>query len=135
MKHQKKFFIAVVVLGVALLVSGFIVEALLGESRFLGFATGFGSAIIAVAVVNLARNKRDPQLVKEQEINEKDERHIQIRGRAAQNTFYVSLFGMVAVVIAFVFLDYMVPCFIMIGLMFLHAISYFAFLGHYDKKM
>jgi len=135
MKIKKRLFIISAIVGAGLLISGIIAELSFGESRYLGFALGFGSAITAVAVCSLIVVKRRPDMLKEEEINEKDERHIQIRGRSAQNTFYISLFGMAAVEIVFLFMDYLIPCFVMIGLMFLHVISYFAFLGHYAKKM
>jgi uncharacterized membrane protein len=79
--------------------------------------------------------KKHPEIIRQEEINEKDERSVQIRGRAAQSTFYISLFGMVAVNIIFLFMDLLIPCVIIIGLMALHAISYFAFIGHFNKEM
>lgn len=135
MKNKKRMFIILVILGVGLLLSGFIVELLMGESRYLGFAMGFGVAITLVATGNLILIRKRPELAKEEEINEKDERFIQIRGHAAQSTFYVSLFGMLAAVLIFLFMNDMSSCFVVIGLMLLHVVSYFALLGHYGKKM
>ena len=135
MKNRKKMFIILVIVGVGLLVSGVIVELLTGESRYLGFAMGFGVAITLVAAGNLILMRRRPELAKEEEINEKDERFIQIRGRAAQTTYYISLFGMLAAAMVFLFLNDITACFVVIGLMLLHTVSYFALLGHYSKKM
>ncbi len=53
MKNKKRMFILAIIIGVCLLASGVIIEVVFGESRYLGFASGFGMAITSVAIVNL----------------------------------------------------------------------------------
>lgn len=134
-KKKKGNYILIVALGMVLMLSGILVEYLVGESRYLGFASGFGAAIIGVGVMNLFLITRKPEVIKQQEINEKDERLVKIREKSAYTTFFITLFGMAAVEMIFLFMDYMIPCFIIIGLMAVHVISLFVFIYHYNKKL
>ena len=134
-KKKKGYYILIVALGMVLMLSGILVEYLVGESRYLGFASGFGAAMIGVGVMNLFLITRKPEVIKQQEINQKDERFVKIREKSAYTTFFVTLFGMVAVEMIFLFMDYMIPCFIVIGLMAVHVISLFVSIYHYNKKL
>lgn len=134
-KKKKGNYILIVALGMVLMLSGILVEYFVGESRYLGFASGFGAAMIGVGVMNLFLITRKPEVIKQQEINEKDERFVKIREKSAYTTFFVTLFGMVAVEMIFLFMDYMIPCFIVIGLMAVHVISLFVSIYHYNKKL
>ncbi|MDD3315346.1 MAG: DUF2178 domain-containing protein [Syntrophaceticus sp.] len=134
-KKKKGYYILIVALGMVLMLSGILVEYLVGESRYLGFASGFGAAMIGVGVMNLFLITRKPEVIKQQEINQKDERFVKIREKSAYTTFFITLFGMAAVEMIFLFMDYMIPCFIIIGLMAVHVISLFVFIYHYNKKL
>lgn len=134
-KKKKGYYILIVALGMVLMLSGILVEYLVGESRYLGFASGFGAAMIGVGVMNLFLIIRKPEVIKQQEINQKDERFVKIREKSAYTTFFITLFGMAAVEMIFLFMDYMIPCFIIIGLMAVHVISLFVFIYHYNKKL
>ena len=81
-KSNNKLFIFLVALGIALAAAGFIIGSLTEDAelsgRLIGFGSGFGISIFAAAIVNLVKLKRNPNIVKEQEINAKDERQIKI---------------------------------------------------------
>ena len=47
-KKKKGYYILIVALGMVLMLSGILVEYLVGESRYLGFASGFGATMIGV---------------------------------------------------------------------------------------
>jgi uncharacterized membrane protein len=135
MKTKKRMFIITLLAGAGLLASGIIAEHFYGESRYFMFAVGFGIGILTVAAVNTSRMKKRPEARREEEISEKDERLIQIRGRAAQTGFFISLFAMAAAGAIFLFMDNITACFIIIALLLLHAASYLALLGYYGKRM
>ncbi|MDR1117091.1 MAG: hypothetical protein LBL09_02450 [Oscillospiraceae bacterium] len=138
-KHSKKLYILLVCLGLALMAAGAIAEQSSFASglpgRFLGFGAGLGSAAAALGSVGLILLRRKPEDARQQEINENDERFIKIREKSAQSTWYVTLTSLLALEFVFLFLDYMIPCFIVIGVMAVHVISYFAFLYRNSKKL
>lgn len=84
--------------------------------------------------VGMVSLKRKPEDIRQQEINEKDERFIKIREKSAYATFYVTMIGLSVVELVFAWLEYLIPCFIIIGLMAVHIISYFVFLYRYNRK-
>lgn len=134
-KKRKGLFILLVCCGLALLLAGFIANYFELDNRFFGFASGIGCAAIALGFVGMVSLKRKPEDVKQQEINENDERSIKIREKSAYSTFFVTMIGLSAVELTFVWLDYIVPCFIIIGLMSVHVISYFIFLYRNNNKL
>ena len=134
-KMKRIMFITAAIIGVVMLIAGILAQLLLNEPKYLAFAGGFGLGITIVAIVNLLMMKKHPEKKKEEEICEKDERQVQIRSRAAQNVYFISLFGMVGVELIFLILDYWIPCFIIIGLMAFHVISYALSIRHYENKM
>ena len=137
-KKSKLAFISLVCLGAALMIAGAVANYFLEDDtlggRMLGAGAGFGSAIIAVAAVNLLLIKRNPDKKKQQEINEKDERFIKIREKSAQSTWYVTLFSLLALEFAFLFFDYLIPCYVVIGAMAIHVGSYFIFIYRNSKR-
>ncbi|MDR0293155.1 MAG: hypothetical protein LBH95_03270 [Oscillospiraceae bacterium] len=95
---------------------------------------GCGSGIASVGLVYMSRYK-NPQKAKEYEINEKDERNVRLREKAGYATWYVTQIVLMATVFTFLILDYVVPCWIAIGGLFIHNVSFFAAIAAYDKKM
>jgi uncharacterized membrane protein len=66
--------------------------------------------------------RRKPEDVRQQKINENDERNRKAREKSAYGTFFVTMFGLSAAEIVFLYLDYMIPCFTVLGLMTIHRI-------------
>ena len=136
---SKLAFISLVCLGALLMAAGAIANHYLEDDtlggRMFGAGAGFGSAIVGVAAVNLMLEKRNPDRQKQQEIYEKDERFVKIREKSAQSTWYVTLFSLLALEFAFLFLDYMIPCYIVIGVMAIHVFSYFVFIHRNSKRL
>jgi len=79
--------------------------------------------------------KKRPEIAHRQEINENDERFIKIKEKSAQDTWYVTLIGLLVAEFVFVFQGAMVPMIITIALMAVHVISYLIFLYINDKKL
>lgn len=136
MKKSKALYIILLIIGVALIVSGILVNYFLDSSKYLGFGSGLGSAFIAIGIMNLILLKvQKPEVLKQQQINEKDERNIKIREKSAYATFYITMFGLTVVELIFVLLDYVIPGFIVMGLLFIHIISLLLYTAHYSKKI
>jgi len=138
-KSNNKLFIFLIALGIALAAAGFIAGSLTEDdelsSRLIGFGSGFSISIFAVAVVNLIKIKRNPNIAKEQEINAKDERQIKISEKSALSTFVITIFSLLAAIIVYVFLGFYVPLWITIGLLLIHTISFLIFVHHNRKTL
>lgn len=139
MKNSKKFFIFLVCLGLAMIAAGIIAgiftdnDALSG--RLIGCGAGFGSGIVGVAAASLIRLRRKPEIARQQEINENDERLIKIREKSAMDTWYLTLISLVFGEFICLWLDYMIPMGIIIGLMAIHVFGYFILLYNNSKKL
>ena len=138
-KLNNKLFIFLAALGIALAAAGFIVGSLTENDelsgRLIGFGSGFGISIFVVAIVNLVKLKRNPNIAKEQEINAKDERQIKISEKSALGSFFITIFSLLSAIIVYVFLGFYVPLWITIGLLLIHVISYLIFLRHNRKTL
>jgi len=138
-KSNNKLFIFLIALGIALVAAGFIAGSLTEDdelsSRLIGFGSGFSISIFAVAIVNLVKLKRNPNIVKEQEINAKDERQIKISEKSALSTFFITIFSLLAAIIVYLFLGFYVPLWITIGLLLIHTTSFLIFLHHNRKTL
>ena len=100
--------------------------------------SGFGAGIMAVGVVFIFRKRaieRNPEKAKEYEINEKDERNIQINEKASYVAWYVTLFTLAALSLAFLIMDNMTACLLSLGVLFAHKISLLICVGVFRKKL
>ena len=135
MKKPKGLYILVICIGFVLAALGILAGIFGLDGRFLGFGVGFGSAIVASGFVGLKLLRQKPADKRQRKIDENDERNIKIREKAAMDLFYITLFGMCAVNIVFLFLNYTVPCLIMCGLLSLHVVGYFVCLYRNAKVL
>lgn len=105
-------------------------------SMLMGMFTGLGSAFIAIGIVKLIHNKRSSVIkLKQEEIELKDERNIQILSTAGSiaNTTASGLFAIMAFV--FVALDYRIPAFICLGALYVQWAAFFISYKYYSSKM
>lgn len=106
------------------------------EEMLLGMFTGLGAAFAATSIFRLLRRKfSSAEKLKQEEIDLKDERNIQILRVAytVANTAASLLFAVLTFV--FVWLDYRVPAFITIGALWIQAIVFFLAYIYFSKKM
>ncbi len=134
-KKSKKIYLALIGIGFLFVIGGVISIFFEIDNRFLSFFSGLGCALVGIAFMNLFLFAKKPQIIKQQEINQNDERFIKIREKSAYATFFTTMFGLVVVEFIFLWLDYSIPCFIVIVLMFVHIISLFLFMFYNSKKL
>lgn len=132
-KHTKRSYILLLFVGAVLVAAGVIATWLGFGSRLLSFGMGLGTASMGLGAVGLIALRAKPEDARQREIDDKDERYVKIREKSAYSTFFVTLAGLCAVVLAFVLLDYLIPCYFVIGLMALHIASYLGILAHHNK--
>ena len=105
-------------------------------SMLMGMFTGLGTAFIVIGVFKLIHYKRTSDAkLKQEEIEFKDERNIQILSNASSvaNTTASGLFAIMAFV--FVFLDYKTPAFICIGALYVQLLVFFISYKYYKSKI
>ena len=78
---------------------------------------------------------KDPQLIKEIEIEEKDERNIRLREKAGYSSWIITQFVLTTVMLTFVILGYTVPSWFVVAALFIHNFSFVISLGVQSKKM
>jgi len=106
----------------------------LNES-FCGFLSGLGSAWVCFGVVGAILKRVNPAYVKRQEIEQKDERNIQMREKAGYVAFITTLFVFVLLGLVFLLLDNRLACILTLCAMAIHLLGFFAALFFYDKKI
>jgi uncharacterized membrane protein len=100
--------------------------------------SGFGAGIMGVGVVFIIRKRsieNNPQKAKEYEINEKDERNIQINEKAGYATWYVTLFTLAVLSLAFLIMDNMTACLLSLSVLLVHKISLMICVSIFKKKL
>ncbi len=138
---SNRYWITLLIVGIVSLVFGAVgyksgLSTSGNEDMLLGMFTGLGSAFAAIAIYRLLHKKfASKEKLKQEEIDLKDERNIQILKAAytIANTAASFLFAVLAFI--FVWLDYRVPAFITIGALWLQEIVFFLSYSYFSKKM
>jgi len=123
------------VIGFVLLASSFLLKHLGVNMIAACFLAGFGSAWIGLGVIGVFMKRLNPEYLKKQEINKKDERNVQIREKSGYITFLITSFSFAVLEFVFLLTDNNIACVLAIGAMAIHIASFFIALFYYDKKI
>ena len=126
---------AIPVVGFLLLATSFLMKNLGANLFATCFASGIGCAWVGLGVVGIFVKRLKPESVKKMEIDQKDERNIQIREKSGYITFLITLFTLMLLEFTFLILDNDLACILTIGVMAAHLLSFFIALYYYDKKL
>jgi len=99
------------------------------------FLAGIGCAWVGIGVIGIFIKRLKPEYIKKQEIQQKDERNIQIREKSGYASWLVTLFSLMILELVFLIIDNDVACMLTIGVMAVHIASFFVALFYYDKKL
>jgi hypothetical protein len=138
---SNKFWLTLVGVGIVTFIFGIvgtirITDATNNLDMLMGMFTGLGSAFTAIGIVKLIHYKRTSDVkLKQEEIELKDERNVQILRVAGSvaNAIASALFAIMAFV--FVFLDYKIPAFICLGALYVQVLVFFISYKYYSSKM
>ena len=112
---------AMPVIGFLLLAASFLMKHLGANLFATCFVSGIGCAWVGLGVIGIFVKRLKPESVKKMEIDQKDERNIQIREKSGYVTFLI--------------LDNNLACILTIGVMAIHLLSFFIALFFYEKKL
>ncbi len=79
--------------------------------------------------------KRHPNWEKINKIAEYDERNVFIRGKAAYSSFIISSMGLAIIDVILVYLDYIIPVYLVTAILFIQYLSLLGFTQYYGKKI
>ncbi|MDR0900765.1 MAG: hypothetical protein LBM26_03805 [Methanobrevibacter sp.] len=94
-----------------------------------------GAFLFVFGLVRWYMIKRNPALVESNETTELDKRKSIIRGQAAYLTLVISTIVLALMNVIFIYLDYLIPLYLSLGLMFGQCIIYIVLIWHYGKKL
>ena len=114
-------------LGVLLMIAGGYAKKHGFDNRFLDFGAGLGVVAAILGSVGMILFRKNPHGEFQQKSKKMTSEHKDLRKGCIQY-FLVTLSGLSVVEIVFLYLDYMIPCFIVLGLMSIHVASYFLFM-------
>lgn len=138
---NSSFWIVLIAVGLISILFGSITNGMIPDdahnlSMFTGMFAGVGGAFIAIGILKLVRLKtRSPERLKQEEIELKDERDIQIlrNSQSVANTTSTIIFGFMA--FGFVYFDYIVPAFVAIAAIYIQIAVFFLANKYYREKM
>jgi len=123
------------VIGFLSLAASFLIKHLGANMIAVCFLAGIGSAWVGIGVIGVFVKRSKPEYVKKQEINQKDERNIQIREKSGYITYLITLFSLMILAFVFLLFDNNLACILTIGALAVHIVSYFIALSYYNTKL
>lgn len=125
------FYLGLIGIGVLSLVFGILFNINLPEeahnlSMLSGMLSGIGATFISISIFGIIRLKTSSkEKLKAEEIEQKDERNVQILRKSYTLVAVSSLFLFIAITFLFLALDYMIPAFIAIGCIYAEIVIFF----------
>jgi len=126
---------AMPIIGFLLLAASFLMKHLGVNLIAICFVSGVGCAWVGLGVIGIFVKKLKPESTKKMEIDQKDERNIQIREKSGYVTFLITLFTLMLLEFTFLVLDNALACILTISVMAIHLLSFFIGLQYYDKEL
>lgn len=143
MKNKKYLAIVALCVGftTSLIMIGFdlilpYVSESLGHLKWVLVGIGAGLAgAVASTIMSKKMYKDNPELERQARINENDERYIQVRKTAAYYMWFITMFVLAAMSLAFVTLNLYIATYISLGALVIHIVLYIVFLFKLNKTM
>lgn len=138
---NKTKFWALIVVGAISLLFGIVNAINLPDdahnmNMLMGMFTGVGAAFIVLGIVQLVYLKlAPPEKLKQNKIDQSDERNIQILRLAYTYACIASTILFAVMAFVFVYLGYRIPAFISIGALYVQVLVFFIANIYYKKKM
>jgi len=108
----------------------------IGKGDFFTDMLSVWSAILIVgSITQYIKIKRMPNLLKIDKITEYDERNVILRGKSAYLSFILSTIGLAIIMIILIYLDYIIPLYLVSALLVIQYISFLVFVIYFDKRM
>jgi len=130
-KRYKEIHLAMLILGVLLAITGFTINQEITSNILIMI----GSALTGVSIAGLMLVKLNPSHVKQEELEAKDERNIQITGKAATFAWYTGLLLCLALTIYLQATEEGAVPTLVSAIILIQIASFFAARLYFGKKM
>lgn len=97
--------------------------------------SGFGSAWVGLGVFGVFLSKLSPKRVKQMEIDQNDERYIQIREKSGYASYLITMFILTIGIFLSFALDNSLACILAMSALAIHIAVFFIALFYYDKRL
>lgn len=132
---NSKLVSAMPLIGVLLVAAAFWANHLSINTIACVFISGIGCTWVGLGVLGIFIKELGSEYLRKQEINQKDERNIQIREKSGYLAFAVTLLSLAILEFVFLLTDNDIACIFIIGAMIIHIGSFFIALFYYGKKL
>jgi len=105
------------------------------SSMLLGFGSSLSAVGIIYFIVTRWMKKRNPDKVKQIEIEAKDERNVKLLEKSGYTTWYVTMISLMLLSLSFVALGLITAFWLTLGVFVIHVTTFFLCGYIYDKKM
>jgi hypothetical protein len=95
----------------------------------------FGLMLVVGSLSRYILIKRKPSWLRINKIAEHDERNVFLRGKAAYSAFIISLMGLTLIAVIFVYLEYIIPLYLVTSIIIIQYISFLVFTKYYGNKL
>lgn len=140
--YQKKIvWIVLMILGLFIMVFGIVFHRYLPEdthslSMLSGMCTGLGGAFLVISAIRLIAYKiKSPEQLKQEEIELKDERNIQILRISYTMVALISILLFASMTFLFLALDFLIPALVAVGGLTIDMIVFLITYSIYSKKI
>ena len=138
---MKTAYLIIAVLAISIFVTRIVLNMVLVDDNiavkifdYLGGGGALGVAVIAIYHLN--KEKKNPGYFERQEIDTKDERSIQIRGKAHTVSSHITFYTVLAITYIFTFMEEnLVPLTIGFSVCAVHVASFLIAQSYYKKRM
>lgn len=131
MKNKKTKYIILIILGITAIIASLFFY-MNGWVAIGGGLIGFGTASLLLSLIKLLSK---PELQKANEIEEKDERNMAIRGKAAYTSNMIMLVCLCAACIFYMHIDQFITAMVFFGLLIILEASLLIATAVYGRKM
>jgi len=130
-KYRLYLFLSIISTIIALL----LINQISPDSGYDGFVIGFGSSVSAVFFFRLLKNIRHPEEIKQESIEENDERNRTINGMAGFANFRVTTLILCFQIVFFYFMKMEIPLIVSFIALAAQMTGFTVLRNHYEKKM
>jgi len=134
-KNTTLFYVVLIILGIIFVALSILINLIAMNSVYSGGVAGFGFVWIVYGVINLYYLNKRPDIIKLQEIGEKDERNITIREKAGYSTFVITLFTLVILEFALLNLGYKLASILTVIVLMIHICTFLIGLKYYNDRI
>jgi hypothetical protein len=138
---NNRYWGTMIVIGIVTLVFGIVSSKHFPEDAhnmhmLMGMFSGLGGAFTAIGIVKFIHYRKiSAEKLKEEEIELKDERNIQVSRAAYSTASKVASFLFVIMAFLLVWLDYKILAFIPIGALYIQILAFFIAHKYFNRKM